>query len=117
MRYLIINQTSPFQNYVAQDALDLAIALSTFEQTVQLIFLGDGVLQLLKQQQANRLARKDFIKTFNALAMYDVTEVYVDATSMHNKMLSIDDLIMQVNIASTAQIAAFIAAADIVFCY
>ncbi len=114
MKYLLINQLAPFNSNTAQESLDLAIALSTFEQKVQLLFLGNGVLQLLKNQQPKLIYRKDFITTFRALTMYDISEIYVDKDSLHERMISKDDLIIDAIVVNTGNIAKIMEEADIV---
>lgn len=115
MQYLLINQSTPFNNYAAQGSLDLAFALSTFEQSVELLFLGDGVLQLLKNQDPNCIYRKNFIASFKALAMYDISAIYVDAASMQAKKIRSDDLIIAVELVNTANIIKIMAAANMIF--
>jgi len=115
MQYLLINQSTPFNNYAAQGSLDLAFALSTFEQSVQLLFLGDGVLQLLKNQTPNCIYRKNFITSFKALTMYDISAIYVDAASMHKRKINQDDLIIDVELVNLENIVKIMEAANIVF--
>jgi len=114
MQYLLINQTAPFDGNTAQEILDLALALSTFEQNVQLLFLGDGIFQLLKNQQPNFIYRKDFIATFKALAMYDVADVYVDAASLNARRISKNDLVIDVMLVSAEDIVEIMDAVDVV---
>lgn len=44
--YLIIQKTGPFANYNAQEGIEFAMALASFEQNVTLLFIGDGCWQL-----------------------------------------------------------------------
>lgn len=97
-----------FNSYKAQEMLDLALALSTFEHTVQLLFIDSAVLQLLKNQQPNLNYRKDFITTFKALAMYDINDIYVDEASLAQFKLSKEDLIIDVTIVNKATVVKII---------
>lgn len=113
MQCLLINQNTPLDNYNAQEMLDLALALSTFDQTVQLLFIDCAVLQLLKQQHPNIGYRKDFIATFKALPMYDINNIYVDKDSLTQYQLNKDDLIIDVIVVDKEKIIKLMETVDI----
>lgn len=113
MHYLLIHQTTPLESYNAQETLDLALALSTFNHTVQLLFIDNGVLQLLKQQPSI-CYRKDFVAVFKALSMYDIKNVYVDGSSLIQRGLTKNDLAIDVILVNKQQIITLMNTANIV---
>ncbi|MFD2166732.1 sulfurtransferase complex subunit TusC [Thalassotalea euphylliae] len=84
----IINSSAPFANSNGKDALDMALIFGSYEQTVALFFVGDGVWQLKDATKPELLNVKNYLKTFNALAFYDVEEIYVCAKSLKERGLS-----------------------------
>lgn len=114
MKFLIINQNYPLEDYKAQETLDLALGLSTFEQEVSLLFIDKAILQLLKTQQPKLNYRKDFIATFKAFPIYDIKNVYFDEESFHKYHLKDDDLIITGTIINKEQTLRLIEKVNIV---
>jgi tRNA 2-thiouridine synthesizing protein C len=56
---LIVLRHSPYGSSLAKASLDVAFAHAAFEQSVDLLFLGDGVLQLLPEQDSQLLGMKN----------------------------------------------------------
>ncbi|MBU2871464.1 sulfurtransferase complex subunit TusC [Colwellia sp. E2M01] len=84
----IINSKAPFSSNHGKDALDIALIFGSFEQQVSLFFQGDGVYQLIANQDATLVSIKDYLKTFAAFEFYDIENVYVCQQSLSNRKLS-----------------------------
>ena len=82
----IINLSSPYERSNAKDALDLALIMGSFELPPSLYFKGDGVYQLVNQTP-EKLASKNFLKTFAAFEFYDIEQVYVCKSSLEARNL------------------------------
>lgn len=76
---LMVLRHSPYGSSLARASLDVALATAAFEQAVDLLFLGDGVLQLKPDQDTQRLGIKNIGKQLASLPLYDIKCVYVDA--------------------------------------
>ena len=63
---------------------------------MELLFLGDGVLQLLADQDGKRIGLKNSGKTLSSLPLVDVEKVYVDAEAMSRHGLRAEDLVLPV---------------------
>ena len=83
----IINSKAPFSSNNGKDALDLALIFGSFEQEVSLFFQGDGVYQLMANQDGSLLSIKDYLKTFSAFEFYDIENIYVCQQSLVNRQL------------------------------
>ncbi len=83
----IINSKAPFSSTYGKDALDIALIFGSFEQKVSLFFQGDGVYQLLDNQNATLLSIKDYLKTFSAFEFYDIEDIFVCQQSLSNRQL------------------------------
>ncbi|HEY5701267.1 MAG TPA: DsrE family protein, partial [Gammaproteobacteria bacterium] len=80
------------------------LAIAAFEQRVTVLFLDDGVYQLVKEQRTDGLGIKDFSPTYKALEMCEVERVVVDADSLKRRGISIDDLIIPVELVEGQQV-------------
>ena len=78
---LIVLRHSPYGSGLGRAAVDTALAFAAFEQEVELLFVGDGVLQLSPGQQGQSIGRKTIEKQLAALPLYGVDSVFVDATA------------------------------------
>ena len=76
---LVVIRHSPYGSSLAKAALDVALAAAAFEQSVKLLFLGDGVLQLLPDQDSHAAGAKNIGRQLASLPLYDIDTVYVDA--------------------------------------
>ena len=65
-----------------------------------LFLIGDGVLQLLKEQQPAAILQRHYAPTFKMLELYDIEEVYVCADSLAERGVTVDDLLIPVESAA-----------------
>ncbi len=84
----IINSKAPYASSAGKDALDIALIFGSFEQSVSLFFQGDGVWQLIPEQDGSVILVKDYLKTFAAFEFYDIENIYVCQASLTERMLS-----------------------------
>jgi tRNA 2-thiouridine synthesizing protein C len=84
----IINTQAPFSTAVGKEALDAALIFGSYEQATSLFFLGDGVFQVIGDQNASAIEIKDYLKTFSALEFYDIENIYVCKSSLQERNLS-----------------------------
>lgn len=75
---LVVSRRPPGHS-LARSALDTTLALAAFDMPVDLLLLGDGVLQLLPGQDARELGVRNLGKLLDSLPLYDVDTVHVDA--------------------------------------
>lgn len=89
-RLLFIMRHAPYGAGPARSGLDAALAAAAFEQPVDLLFMGDGVLQLLPGQDGAALGVKTRGKQLAALPLYDIERVYVDAQAAARYALDLE---------------------------
>jgi tRNA 2-thiouridine synthesizing protein C len=78
-RLLLIIRHSPYGSSLARASIDVALAAAAFDQAVSLLFVGDGVLQLLPDQDTEEQGVRNLGKLLASLPLYDIEQVYVDA--------------------------------------
>jgi tRNA 2-thiouridine synthesizing protein C len=78
---LVVVRHTPYGSSLGRAALDTALAAAAFDQKVHLLFLGDGVLQLLPQQDAAAVGLRNIARLLASLPLYDIESVLVDESS------------------------------------
>ena len=78
---LLLIRHSPYGSSLARASIDVALAAAAFDQAVSLLFVGDGVLQLMPEQQTEEQGVRNLGKLLASLPLYDIEQVYVDAHS------------------------------------
>lgn len=79
----------PFGSATSREGLDALLAASAFcqEEEILILFLNDGVFNLLKNQQPAEILQKDHIATFKLIELYDLTECFVCRESVAERKL------------------------------
>ncbi|EEV24746.1 possible sulfur oxidation protein DsrF [Actinobacillus minor 202] len=79
----------PFGSASSREGLDALLAASAFcqEEEILILFLNDGVFNLLKNQQPAEILQKDHIATFKLIELYDLTECFVCQESVAARKL------------------------------
>lgn len=90
--FVFINRKAPYGTIYALEALEVMLIAGAFEQQVQLIFMDDGVYQLIQNQNPSGIGMKNFSKTYGALGDYDIEQIYVDDESLNLRGLNTSDL-------------------------
>src|SRR5690606_13065 len=94
-RIAVVCRRAPYSGSYPREALDTALAAAAFDQAVSLVFLGDGVWQLLKGQQPEG---KSVEKQLGALPLYDIDRLYAEAESLAQRGLESADLALPVQV-------------------
>jgi tRNA 2-thiouridine synthesizing protein C len=89
-RLLLLIRHSPYGSSLARASLDVALAAAVFDQAVSLLFTGDGVLQLLPDQDSEAQGVRNLGKLLASLPLYDIEQVYVDAEAAARYQLDLD---------------------------
>lgn len=101
---LILHRHSPYSSCYPQEALDMALMFTAFNQQVSLAFLDDGVWQLLKEQDSAAINKKSLAVMYQALEIYDIKNIFVEAESMAQRHLNITDFALPVMLLTSAEL-------------
>ena len=93
-KILFINRHAPYGSSIAREALDAMLATAVYEQDLSLLFMDDGVFQLLKGQEAHEIAQKSLSANLSALPLYGVEKIYVHYESLDSRALTPADLVL-----------------------
>jgi tRNA 2-thiouridine synthesizing protein C len=116
-KFMFVNRTAPYGSVYALESLEVVLITAAFDQDVSLVFIDDGVWQLKKGQQTKGIEMKNFSPTYRALEGYDVEKLYVERESLEARGLSEDDLIVDVNVLSSAELGSLMAEQDVVLSF
>lgn len=106
---LIISRQSPWSGPSAREALDIALAGGAFDLPLAMLFLDDGVLQLLPSQSASQLQQKDVTANLQALSMFGVEDLFVCRTSLQERGISPNGLSIEpLNVLHDQELTALI---------
>jgi tRNA 2-thiouridine synthesizing protein C len=116
-KVMFVNRKAPYGTIYALESLEVVLITATFDQDVSLVFLDDGVYELLKGQNTKAVGIKNFSPTYRALDGYDVEKLYVERESLEARGLSEDQLLVDVEVLSGAQMGELMAQQDVVLSF
>ena len=116
-KFMYVNRKAPHGTVYALESLEVVLIGAAFEQDVSVVFIDDGVFEILKGQNTSEVEMKNFSNTYKALEMYDVEKLYVSKESLEQRGLSEDDLIVDVELKTAAEIAALMEEQDVILSF
>jgi tRNA 2-thiouridine synthesizing protein C len=116
-KFMFVNRKPPYGTIYALESLEVVLIAATFDQDVSLVFIDDGVYELAKGQDTKAIGIKNHSKTYRALDGYDVEKLYVERESLTARGLTEDDLIVDVQVLGSAEMAALMAEQDVVLSF
>lgn len=112
-KILFISRHAPYGSSLAKDALDAILAASAYEQQLSLLFMDDGVFQLLANQAADEIGQKSFAAILPVLSLYEINSIYVHYESLVKRQITINELVLDsVQIIDSAAICSLLAQQD-----
>lgn len=111
--YLVLQRHPPYSTQAANESLDIALGFAVMDQACALLFIDDGVYQLMRTQSPN--AQKNLAKHFAALPMYGIDQVFCDHDSLHARNIDTSLLLPGIQIVETSYTQQLLAEAVQVF--
>ena len=116
-KFMFVNRKAPYGTIYALESLEVVLISAAFDQDVSLVFLDDGVYQIVKGQHTKAIDVKNFSPTYRALEGYDIEKLYVSAESLAERGLTEDDLLVDVQVLDAAGMAKLMAEQDVVLSF
>ncbi|MDP2834853.1 MAG: sulfurtransferase complex subunit TusC [Pseudomonadota bacterium] len=116
-KFMFVNRKAPHGTIYALEGLEVVLVSAAFDQDVSMVFADDGVYELIKGMNTKGIEVKDFSKTYRALDGYDIEKLYVERASMDARGLTEADLIVDVTVLDSAEMANLMAEQDVVISY
>lgn len=112
-KLLFISRHAPYGSALAKEALDAVLATSAYDQELSLLFMDDGIFQLLREQDANEIGQKSFAAMLPALSLYDVNTIYVHKESLDARQIDTEELVFaNIHILNSHAISELMATQD-----
>ncbi|WP_078118666.1 sulfurtransferase complex subunit TusC [Thiosocius teredinicola] len=92
-KFMYLNRRAPYGTIYAWESLEVVLIAAAFDQQVSLMFMDDGVFQLVKGSNTSESDMKNFMPTYRTLGDYGVRHMFVDKASLEARGLTQDDLI------------------------
>lgn len=93
-RLLFVMRRTPYRGILAHEALDALLATAAFGLDPGVLFMDEGVMQLLDAQSPGALPRTNLSANLRALPLYEVERLYVHRPSLERRGLTQADLIL-----------------------
>jgi len=104
-KILLISRHSPYGSSLAKEALDAALAASAYDQDLSILFMDDGVFQLLHNQAAEDIHQKSFSSMLAALHLYGIETLFVHSESLAQRKITMEELAVdQIQAVNNTQI-------------
>jgi tRNA 2-thiouridine synthesizing protein C len=116
-KFAFINRKAPYGTVYALESLEVVLISAAFDQDVSLMFIDDGVYELKKGQGTKAIGMKNFSPTYRALEGYDIEKLYVEKESLEERGLTEDDLLVDVEVLSRADMAALMEEQDVILSF
>lgn len=114
---LVILRHAPHGSSLLREGLDAALVAAAFGRKVSLVFMGEGVMALCRDQGTGPLGQKGTATTLEMLELYDINRLWVESKAMTSMGLSEADLMLPITQLSAKSLAAMIAAAPLVLTF
>lgn len=116
-KFMFLNRKAPYGTVYALEGLEVVLISAAFDQDVSLAFVDDGVYQLKKGQDTKAIGMKNFSPTYRALEGYDIEKLYVEKESLDARGLTEEDLLVDVQVMSSAELSALMDEQDVVISF
>ena len=116
-KFMFVNRKAPYGTVYALEGLEVVLISAAFDQDVSMVFMDDGVYEIVKGQQAKAIGMKNFSPTYRALEGYDIEKLYVEKESLDARGLSEEQLLVPVEVLTSAQMGALIAEQDVIISF
>jgi len=125
-KFLFVNRKAPYGTIYALEVLEMILISAAFEQHAVIAFIDDGVYQIQKGQDTTATGMKNFSKTYGVVEMEKedadedddidmVWRIVVEKESMEARGLTPDDLIVNVEVLASNELADLMTEQDVVF--
>lgn len=103
---VVISQTA-LTGTSFKESIDLALVCAAFDQTVNLIFVNNGVYNMMQKQNFQTLGDKNQLDILKALEFYDIDNIYVEKESLERRNITTENMINGCQTVTSAEIREF----------
>lgn len=108
MKSLLVISRHPPTRQQAREALDVALSAAAFGVPCGVLFMDDGVFQLMKGQDAGQIGQKSLTANLQALSLYGVEDILVCQHSLGERGLQGSQCMLDARVVGSAEIASLL---------
>jgi tRNA 2-thiouridine synthesizing protein C len=112
-KFMFVNRRAPYGSIYALEGLETVLISAAFDQDVSMVFIDDGVYDLIKGQQTKAIEVKNFSPTYRALEGYDIEKLYVERESMAARGLTEESLVVPVEVLGAEELGELMEQQDV----
>ncbi|MHB1591424.1 MAG: sulfurtransferase complex subunit TusC [Sulfuricella sp.] len=116
-KFAFVNRKAPYGTIYALESLEVVLISAAFDQDVSLVFVDDGVFELKKGQATKAVGMKNFSPAYRALEGYDIEKLFVEKESMEARGLTVDDLVVPVEVLTSEEMATLLDEQDVILSF
>lgn len=102
---VVLLRKAPYGSVYTAEAFRTIMGIAVFEMDICVALVDDGVYALVKNQNPEKLDMKPLGDGFPMLKDFNVNRFVVHDESLSERGLSVDDLVLDVEMANSGQIA------------
>lgn len=85
---------SPHGTSLGREGLDLLLSISITNSNISIFFIGDGILQLMQNQNPEKIFSKNYVSAFKILPLFGIKNFYFCKESLIERGLYLNDNIL-----------------------
>jgi tRNA 2-thiouridine synthesizing protein C len=89
---VVISQTA-LTSASFKESIDLALVCAAFDQTVNIIFIDNGVYNIVQNQSYQELNDKNHLDILKGLEFYDIYNIYAEIESLDRRNITSENII------------------------
>ncbi|HAD08566.1 MAG TPA: sulfurtransferase complex subunit TusC [Porticoccaceae bacterium] len=114
---LLLCRSAPYGGALARETLETALAAGAMGYSVSLLFLDEGVWQLLDNQKPIAIHTKNHQAMLGALPLYEVDKLFVERSSLTQRQLNKRDINPGVTVLDTTEIKGLFQSSDCILSF
>lgn len=107
-----IFRSHPHSSSKGREGLDALLAASAYSEDISVFFVGEGVTQLIAEQNTQAIYSRDYSPTYKLMELYDIEAVYLCADSVAENGLKGIKLLVDAEPLSKQDLADKLSACD-----
>lgn len=98
-------RSAPHSSTSGREGVDALLAASAYCEDISVIFMGDGVFQLLHGQDTSDILCKDYSPMLKLFDLYDIEQVYVCKSSLIERGIAQADLVIDAKVIDPSDLS------------
>ena len=107
-KVVVMLRKAPYGSVYTAEAFRTIMGIAVFEMDICVVFIDDGVFSLVKDQNPEKLDMKPLGDGFPMLKEFNVNRFVVHDESLSERGLTVDDLVLDVELANSSQVSEII---------